>query len=154
MYFYMRPLTILLFAFSLGAQVNSTASASFFTAAGLLPAAPNAIVERSLRTVEPHGTVPPGRTFYRRSVAILAASSAADVASSWRRPEANPVVAGPGSSFGAGSVAIKLGLVASSFLLERLILRNRPDLYRHVAWMNFGIAGAQGAVVRHNISLR
>ena len=106
------------------------------------------------RTVEPHRTVPPGRTFYRWSVAILAASSAADVASSWRRPEANPVVAGPGSSFGAGSVAIKLGLVASSFLLERLILRNRPDLYRHVAWMNFGIAGAQGAVVRHNISLR
>ena len=143
MYFYMRPLTILLFAFSLGAQVNSTASASFFTAAGLLPAAPNAIVERSLRTVEPHGTVPPGRTFYRWSVAILAASSAADVASSWRRPEANPVVAGPGSSFGAGSVAIKLGLVGSSFLLERLVLRHRPDLDHRVAWLDCGIAGVQ-----------
>jgi hypothetical protein len=87
-------------------------------------------------------------------VAILAASSAADVASSWRRPEANPVVAGPGSTFGGGSVAIKLGLVGSSFLLEHLVLRHRPDLYRRVAWLNFGIAGAQGAVVQHNMSLR
>ena len=151
---YMRLLTILLFGFSLAAQVNSTASASFLAADASLPAAPDATIERSLRTVAPNRTAPSGRSFYRWSVAILAASSAADVASSWRRPEANPVVAGPGSSFGAGSVAIKLGLVASSFLLERLILRNRPDLYRHVAWMNFGIAGAQGAVVGHNISLR
>jgi hypothetical protein len=64
------------------------------------------------------------------------------------------VVAGPGSTFGAGSVAIKLGLVGSSFLLERLVLRHRPDLYRGVAWLNLGIAGAQGAVVQHNMSLR
>lgn len=152
--FYMRLLTILLFGFSLAAQVSSTASASFLTAGGLLPVAPNAITERSLRTVEPHPTVPPGRAFYRWSVAILAASGAADVASSWRRPEANPVLAGPGSTFGVGSVAIKLGLVGSSFLLQRLVLRHHPDLYRQVAWMNFGIAGAQAAVVRHNMSLR
>jgi hypothetical protein len=38
--------------------------------------------------------------------------------------------------------------------VERLVLRHRPDLYRRVAWMNFGIAGALGAVVQHNISLR
>ncbi len=154
MYFCMRLLTILLFGFSLAAQVNSTAPASFLPAAAPLPAAPNPAMERSLPAVEPNLTVPPGRTLYRWSLAILAASSAADVASSWRRPEANPVMAAPGSTFGAGSVAIKLGLVGSSFLLERLILRHRPDLYRHVAWLNFGIAGAQGAVVEHNISLQ
>ena len=151
---FMRLLTILLFGFSLAAQVNSTASASFFTAGGLLPAAPNAIVERPLQKVELHPTVPPGRTFYLWSVAILAASGAADVASSWRRPEANPVLAGSGSTFGSGSVAIKLGLVGSSFLLEHIVLRHRPDLYRHIAWLNLGIAGAQGAVVRHNLGLR
>src|ERR1017187_10713461 len=119
MYFPMKLLTILLFGFSLAAQVNSTASASFFTAGGLLPAAPNAIVEHSPRTVEAHRTVPPDCTFYRWSVAILAASSAADAGSSWRRPEANPVMARPGSTVGAGSVAIKLGLAGSSFLLDR-----------------------------------
>src|ERR1017187_7374759 len=151
---YMRLLTILLFGFSLAAQVNSTASASFLAAGASLPAAPDATIERSLRTVEPNPTVPSGRAFYGWSVAILAASSAADVASSWRRPEANPVLASPGATFGAGSVAIKLGLVGSSYLLERLVLRHRPDLHRRVAWLNFGIAGVQGAVVQHNMSLR
>jgi hypothetical protein len=87
-------------------------------------------------------------------VAILAAGGVADVASSWRRPEANPVVAGTGSTFGTGSVAIKLGLVGSSFVLEHFVLRHRPDLYRRIAFLNFGIAGAQTAVVGHNLSLR
>jgi hypothetical protein len=154
MYFYMRLLTILLFGFSLSAQVHSTASASLFAAGAPLTVAPNAMLERSLPTVEPQRTVPPGRSFYRLSVAILAASSVADAGSSWRRPEANPVLAGSGSTFGSGSVAIKLGLVGSSFLLERIVLRHRPDLYRHIAWLNLGIAGAQGAVVRHNLGLR
>ena len=152
--FYMRLLTILLFGFSLAAQVNSTASASLLTAGGPLAVAPNPAMELSLRTIEPHHAVPRGRTFYRWSVAILAASGAADIASSWGRPEANPVLASPGSTFGAGSAALKVGLVGSSFLLERVVLRHRPDLYRHVAWLNIGIAGAQGAVVRHNISLQ
>jgi hypothetical protein len=64
------------------------------------------------------------------------------------------MVAGPGSALGAGSVAIKLALVGSSFLLQRLVLRHRPDLYRRVAWLNLAIGGAQGSVVQHNISLR
>jgi hypothetical protein len=154
MYFFMRLLIILLFGFSLTAQVNPTASASFFTAGAPLTVAPNATLERWVRTVEPQRTVPPGRSFYRLSVAILAASSVADAGSSWRRPEANPVLARPGSTFGTGAVGIKLGLVGSAFLLEHIVLRHRPDLYRHVAWLNLGIAGAQGAVVRHNIGLR
>ena len=151
---YMRLLTIFLFGFSLAAQVNPTPSASFFPAGVPLLVAPSPALAHSLVTVEPRPTVPPGRALYRWSMAVLAASGAADVASSWRRPEANPVVAGPGSTFGAGSVAIKLGLMGSSFLLERLVLRHRPDLYRRIAWMNFGIAGAQAAVVRHNIAVR
>src|ERR1039457_4619275 len=151
---YMRLLTILLFGFSLAAQVNSTAPASFLPADASPPAAPDPTIERSLRTVAPNRTAPSGRSFYRWSVAILAASSAADVASSWSRPEANPVLAHPGATFGAGSVAIKLGLVGTSFLLERVVLRHRPDLYRRVAWLNFGIACVQGAVVQHTISVR
>jgi hypothetical protein len=150
----MRVLIILLFGFPLLAQVNPAAPASFVTAAVPLPAAPNKMTDRSLRMVEPPRTTPPGRTLYRWSVALLAVSDAADVASSWRRPEANPVVAGFGSTFGGGSAAIKLGLVGSSFLLEHLMLRHHPDLYRRVAWTNFVIAGAQGAVVRHNINVQ
>jgi hypothetical protein len=63
-------------------------------------------------------------------------------------------MAGSGSTFGGQAVAIKLGLVGTSFLLEQVVLRHRPDLYRRIAWLNLGIAGAQGAVVEHNISLR
>jgi hypothetical protein len=150
----MRLLTIFLLGLSLAAQVNPTASASFFPAGAPLAVTPSPALERSLVIAETRLTVPQGRAVYRWSVALLAASGAADVASSWRRPQANPVVAGPGSTFGAGSVAIKLGLMGSSFLLERLVLQHRPDLYRRIAWLNFGIAGAQAAVVRHNISLR
>jgi hypothetical protein len=150
----MRLLTILLFGFSLTAQVNPTAPGSLFTAGALLRPAAKAIMEPTPRTVEPHDTAARGRRLYLWSVATLTASGAADAASSWRRPEANALLAGPGSTFGGGSVAIKLGLVGSSILLERLVLRHRPDLYRRVAWLNFGIAGAQGAVVRHNLCLR
>jgi hypothetical protein len=50
-------------------------------------------------------------------------------------------------------VAIKLGLAGTSFLLEQVVLRHRPDLYRRIAWLNLGIAGAQGAIVAHNVSL-
>jgi hypothetical protein len=150
----MKFLTVLLFGFSLAAQVNPTVSASLLAVGITHAVTPNPALTRSLVTVEPRPTAPQGRSLYLLSVAILGAAGAADVASSWRRPEANPVVAGPGSTFGVGSVAIKLGLVGSSFVLERLALRRRPDLYRHIAWMNFGIAGAQAAVVRHNMGLR
>ena len=152
--FLMRLLTILLFGFSLAAQVNPTAPGSLLTAGVALPVAPSPAMERLAPTVELHPAVRPGRGVYLWSLAMLAASGAADAASSWRRPEANPVMAGPGSTFGGGSVAIKLGLVGSSVLLERLVLRHRPGLYRRVAWLNFGIAGARAAVVRHNLSLR
>jgi hypothetical protein len=40
------------------------------------------------------------------------------------------------------------------FCLQRLAPQRRPDLYRRVAWRQFGIAGAQGAVVQRNIGLR
>jgi hypothetical protein len=145
----MRPLTIFLFGFSLAAQVNPTAPVSLLPAEAALPPAPNPFIARPLATPEQHSH----RTLYRWSLAALVASSAADAASSWQRPEANPVMAAPGSKFGVQSAALKLGLVGSSILLERLILRHRPDLYRRVAWLNFVISGAQGAVVQHNVSV-
>jgi hypothetical protein len=150
----MKLLAIFLFAISLTAQVNSPAPTPFLSANLNFTATPATAIDHSPKPLHPTRPVPRGRSFYRWSVAILAASGVADVASSWRRPEANPVVAATGSTFGAGSVAIKVGLVGSSFLLEHLVLRHRPDLYRHLAWLNLAIAGAQGAIVEHNVSLR
>jgi hypothetical protein len=149
----MKLSTILLFCSALSAQVSLRPSSALLAADASLPASPSPIVERALVPVASYPTATRGRTFYRWSLAVLAAAGVADAASSWHRPEANPVVAGSGSTFGMGSVAIKLGLVGSSFVLERVILRHRPDLYRHIAWLNLGIAGAQGAIVAHNVSL-
>jgi hypothetical protein len=150
----MKLLAILLLAFSLAAQVNSTASASLLAAGAPAAAAPHIVMEPSLPAVALNPAVSPGRTFYRWSLAILAASSAADAASSWNLPEANPMLATPGSKFGAGSAAIKLGLLGSAFLLEHLVVSHHPELYRRVAWLNFGLSGALGAVVQHNVSVR
>lgn len=145
-------LQIFLFALPLAAQVGPSENALVPPAeAAFAPVTPAA---RSMPMVEENRTTPRGRTLYGWSLAALAASSAADAASSWRLRETNPVLASPQSTFGGESVAIKLGLVGTCVLLERLALRHHPELYRHVAWLNFGITGVQAAVVQHNAGLR
>jgi hypothetical protein len=128
-------------------------------AGGGNPAPSNALVGSEALALErptlvEHPAAQRGRAFYRWSVALLAAASAADVASSWGRPEANPVLAGRGSPFGPRSVSIKLGLLGSCFLLERRALHRRPDLYRQTGWMNVAIAAAHTLIVRHNVAVR
>src|SRR5689334_13204323 len=78
------------------------------------------------------------RTLYRWSVAAVIGANAADVASSWKGREANPVLAGPGTQFGVTSVAVKSGFVAASLLVQHTVLRHRPDLYKKLSWINFG----------------
>jgi len=91
--------------------------------------------------------------FYQWSVAALAAGNVADAASSWRRPEANPVLANPGAAFGTQSLLLKSGLLGTSLLLERWALRHNPRLYKPFAWMNFAVGGGLGAVAARNASL-
>ena len=102
----------------------------------------------------PGPPVSAGRNLYRWSVAAVVAANAADIASSWRGQEANPVVAGGGSQFGMRSVAIKSGFVATSLLVQNVVLRHRPDLHKRMAWLNFATAGVLGGVARHNYSVR
>ena len=99
-------------------------------------------------------TVPSGRTLYRWSVAAILAANAADAATSWKTQEANPVIAGPGNQFGVTSVAIKSGFVVTSLLIEHIVLRHRPDLYKRLAWMNLITSGAFGAVATYNVGVR
>ena len=83
----------------------------------------------------------------------MIAANAADVASSWQRPEANPFLAKPGSTFGTGSVAIKAGFAGASLLIEKWALRSNPKLYRKFAWLNIAIAGGLGVTATYNFSL-
>jgi hypothetical protein len=48
---------------------------------------------------------------------------------SWSQQEANPLGAGGGAQFGATSIAIKSGVVATFLVIQHIALRHRPDLY-------------------------
>lgn len=89
---------------------------------------------------------------YGVSVAALVGASAADLASSWGRPELNPVLAlrGQSSRFGWQSAAVKLGITATTLLIQRTILRRRPDLRKQLTVSNFLAAGAMGGVAIRN----
>lgn len=116
--------------------------------------APPAISGSETATMNLEKVGPPGRTLYRWSIAAAMAANVADVASSWSQQEANPVVAGGGSQFGATSIAIKSGFVATSLVIQHIALRHRPDLYKKLAWLNFGTAGVLGGVAKYNMGVR
>ena len=57
-------------------------------------------------------------------------------------------------NFGATSVAIKSGLVATSLLIQHVALRHRPDLYKKLAWMNFATSGVLVGVAKYNMGVK
>ncbi len=83
----------------------------------------------------------------------LVSANAFDIASSWRLQEENPVL-GRGMQFGVGSMAIKSGLVGTTFVLQYFAMRHRPDFRKRIAWINFGASGVLSGVAAHNMSLR
>ena len=87
-------------------------------------------------------------------MAALIAANGADAISSWRQAEANPVIGGGASAFGYSSLAIKSGFVGSSLLIQHVVLRHRPDLYKKMAWLNFASSAGLGAVAFYNTGLR
>lgn len=94
----------------------------------------------------------PGAKLYSISAAALIGANAADLASSWGRPELNPLLT-PGATrgrFGWQSAAIKLGLAGGTLAFQRYILRRRPELHRSFAVTNFIAAGAMSAVAVRN----
>jgi hypothetical protein len=95
---------------------------------------------------------PPHQALYGASVAALVGANAADLSSSWGRPELNPILtpSGSGARFGWQSATIKLGFTATTLLIQRYILRRRPDLRRSLAISNFIAAGALGGVAARN----
>jgi hypothetical protein len=130
--------------------------------ASLLPSKPVSIGEMAppaasgfnAVTISAEKPGPPGRALYRWSIAAALAANVADIASSWSQQEANPVVAGGGTQFGVTSIAIKSGFVATSLVIQHIALRHRPDLYKKLAWLNFGTAGVLGGVAKCNSGLR
>jgi hypothetical protein len=94
-----------------------------------------------------------GQNLYRWSLVASAGAQGADIASSWGGIEANPVL-GRGHRFGWQAASLKLGIAGGGWLIQRLILRRHPSKYRLAAVVNFGMAGATGAVAARNWRMR
>jgi hypothetical protein len=100
-------------------------------------------------------TPPPSKTLWRVSLASLAAANAMDIQSSWGRHELNPTLSGPSGTFGGQGALIKLGLQGGLMGVEYFLSRGHPSrkLYRALSMINFGAAGATGAIAAHNYTV-
>lgn len=88
----------------------------------------------------------------RWSSLALVAASAADVASSYHRPERNPVMRNHVGEVGAKAVALKSAIVLLVLGSHRLIGRRHPKLRRHLAWTRLGLAGLYLGASIHNVT--
>lgn len=78
------------------------------------------------------------------SQVALAGASAADIASSWGKWEANPVL-GHGA-FQGRQVAIKAGIIGGTLVFETILARKHPRYAKVFRWVNVGAAAGTGAV--------
>jgi hypothetical protein len=108
------------------------------------------IIEPAFVTPSRPETHRSSRRMFWASVAVLAAASVADAASSWGRPELNPALRGTNGRFGTRAIAIKSGLVGATLAAEWLLGRNRPQSDRPFAMMNFAAGGGTAAVALRN----
>jgi hypothetical protein len=91
---------------------------------------------------------------WKFSALALAGALAADSASSWGRPELNPLVRGNAGRFDARSFGLKASIAGGGLLTQYLLLRKAPQAEKAAAWTNFGAAGLLGAAAIHNYQAR
>ncbi len=74
-----------------------------------------------------HAAEKPARwhAVWRISQALLIGANTADIASSWGKYEANPLLR-TGQRFGYGAMAIKLGVLAGSLTAQHFVVRKSP----------------------------
>ncbi len=101
----------------------------------------------------PLGAEEKRRSLWRVSVAALLGAAAADVHTSLGRPEANPLLRGPGGRFDGRGVAIKCGVGGAAIAAQWLILRRQPRAEPYAAAANFATASfVAGAAVRNHVT--
>jgi hypothetical protein len=89
-------------------------------------------------------------TTFRVSQATFIASQAADLASNWSGPEANPFLANHAGRMGAKGRAIKIGFTAGVVVLENWAVRKWPKSRKAWAAFNFIVGGAHTSVAVSN----
>mgnify|MGYP000005847939 CR=1 FL=1 len=91
--------------------------------------------------------------FWRVSVALLSAATAADVHSSWGKHELNPLLRNGGNRFGAQGLAVKAGVTGGAVLAQALLFRRKPASLRGAAVGNIIVAGALTGIAIRNHNL-
>jgi hypothetical protein len=91
---------------------------------------------------------------WKWSVAAVAASTAADVHSSYGMRELNPLLRGPGGRFGVQSALLKAGAVGVILLGQKLFLPGRSGRMKGWSTVNFSMAATTGAFAVHNYAIR
>ncbi|MDX2179394.1 MAG: hypothetical protein SFV18_07370 [Bryobacteraceae bacterium] len=94
----------------------------------------------------------PKMRFWKASALVLAGALAADTASSWGRPELNPLVRGGGGRFDARSFGIKAGIAGGGLAIQYFLLKRSPQAERAAAYANFTAAGTLGYAAARNWS--
>jgi len=95
-----------------------------------------------------------GQKAWKVSFAALAAGTTLDAASSYGRPELNPVLAGPNGQFGVKGIAIKGGITVGIFLVERYILKRHPDMERTFTTLNYSVGATYTSTAIRNWGLK
>jgi len=86
-------------------------------------------------------------TLYRLSVAVLLSGAAADAASSWGRPELNPVLRDARGRFGTRGLVVKVSVTGGIAAVAHLVSRRHP---RAASAVNFAVGSAwHGAAARN-----
>lgn len=92
------------------------------------------------------------RGVWRVSQALLCGANAADIASSWGKTEANPLLR-TGSRFSYGSMAIKLGALTGSLAAQHYLIRKNPAHAPLFASANLAATAALAIVAEHNMHI-
>ena len=90
------------------------------------------------------------RAVWHVSEALLAGANAADIASSWGKGEANPLVR-TGRTFSYGSLAIKLGVVSGSLAAQHYMVRKSPNHAPYYASADLAAAAVLSLTAAHNM---
>jgi hypothetical protein len=92
------------------------------------------------------------RGVWRLSAALLVGANAADIASSWGKNEANPLVR-TGQRFGYGSAAIKAGVLTGGLLTQYFLIRKAPRQTPYAASANLALTAVLAAVAARNMQI-
>jgi hypothetical protein len=92
------------------------------------------------------------RVIWIASIFAIAASTAADAASSWHKRESNGLLASSDGTFGDRGVAIKCGITAA-VLAPQVIFRKHQNWHTAFALGNFVEAGISTGAAIHNLNV-